>query len=62
VNETFKDHRKYDTNKNKTNNKKPINISVTLVSESYVILYCEKNVICNSSIKKMFKSKRIISE
>ena len=22
-----------------------------LVSESYVILYCEKNVICNSSIK-----------
>ena len=30
---------------------KRINISVTLVSESYVILYCEKNVICNSSIK-----------
>ena len=23
----------------------------TLVSESYVILYCEKNVICNSLIK-----------
>ena len=31
--------------------RKRINISVTLVSESYVILYCEKNVICNSSIK-----------
>ena len=31
--------------------RKRINISVMLVSESYVILYCEKNVICNSSIK-----------
>ena len=31
--------------------RKRINISITLVSESYVILYCEKNVICNSSIK-----------
>ena len=30
---------------------KRINISVTLVSESYVILYCEKNVIRNSPIK-----------
>jgi hypothetical protein len=28
--------------------RKRINISVTLVSESYVILYCEKK--CNSSI------------
>ena len=27
--------------------RKRININVTLVSESYVILYCEKNVICN---------------
>jgi uncharacterized protein YdaL len=31
--------------------RKRINISVTLVSESYVTLYCEKNVICNSSIE-----------
>ena len=38
--------------------RKRINISVTLVSESYVILYCKKNVICNSSIKNMFKKKR----
>ena len=39
--------------------RKRINISVTLVSESYVILYGEKNVICNSSIKICFKKKRI---
>ena len=31
--------------------RKRINISLTLVSESYVRLYCEKNVICNSSMK-----------
>jgi hypothetical protein len=38
--------------------RKRINISVTLVSESYVILYCEKkNVICNSSIKICLKKK-----
>jgi hypothetical protein len=30
---------------------KRINISVMLVSEFYVILYCENNIICNSSIK-----------
>ena len=36
---------------------KQINISVTLVSESYVILYCEKNVICISSIKICLKKK-----
>ena len=37
--------------KSEEKNRKRINISVTLVSESYVILCCEKNVICNSSIK-----------
>jgi hypothetical protein len=35
------------------NGRRRINISVTLVSESYVILYCERNVICNSSIKNV---------
>ena len=39
--------------------RKRINISVTLVSESYVILYGEKNVICNSSIKICFKKKEL---
>ena len=29
-----------------------------LVSESYVILYCEKNVICNSSIKNICLKKK----
>ena len=37
--------------KSEKKNRKRINIIVTLVSESYVILCCEKNVICNSSIK-----------
>jgi uncharacterized protein YdaL len=37
--------------------RKRVNISVTLVSESYVILYCETNVICNSSIKICLKRK-----
>ena len=38
-------------------------ISVTLVSESYVILYCEKNVTCNSSIKiRLKKTKKTLNK
>ena len=33
-----------------------------LVSESYVILYCEKNVICNSSIKICLKKNPLIKK